>query len=465
MDIRLITFLFVTLLINQIASGQDSIPASEVIKKNNHAAVYGYIRAGAYYDINRNGNDPFLSAGFSDIDLKIESGNSGTFKAFADIRYRYGSEFGKEVNGLSIREAMVSIGGKRWNVSAGQQIVKWGRADFTNLSSRFNPQNQVSRSPDREDMDLGNMMACVNWSPFGIVTLKAVFEPFYRPSILIIDPVPMPVNTTLNQIDRIITDQQLSSFGVKADFHLKGIDWSISWFDGYDPMPGIALTSFNLDLSGTVPVAATVLSVRPYKTKAAGFDFEASAGIFGIRGEASWSIPCKSYRLNEYVPAEEVKWVAGLDWSADSWRISGECSGKYIPDFTPSASAPGILTTPDLSMLAGMMSNPEFDMTGYVRQQVSSFNRLFNYQLKKLYYSAGVRIESDLLYGRILPSFFMMYNITSGDLLLVPEVRYKPVDGLTLVAGAEIFGGRKGSLYYIVNDFMNTIYVALKIDF
>jgi hypothetical protein len=58
-----------------------------------------------------------------------------------------------------------------------------------------------------------------------------------------------------------------------------------------------------------------------------------------------------------------------------------------------------------------------------------------------------------------------MYNFTSEDLLFVPEVRYKPTDGLTIVAGAEFFSGKKGSLYDIVHDFMNSIYVALKVDF
>ena len=49
--------------------------------------------------------------------------------------------------------------------------------------------------------------------------------------------------------------------------------------------------------------------------------------------------------------------------------------------------------------------------------------------------------------------------------MVIPEIRYKPADGLAIVAGAEIFTGRKGSLFDIVNDFMNTIYVAIRVDF
>jgi hypothetical protein len=111
------------------------------------------------------------------------------------------------------------------------------------------------------------------------------------------------------------------------------------------------------------------------------------------------------------------------------------------------------------------MSVPGFDLENYVRQQVGAFNRLYNYQLNRYYHSAGIRIESDLIYGKLSPSFFTMYNFTSHDLLLIPEIKYKPADGLAITAGAEFYSGHSGSLYDIVDGFMNSVYVALRVDF
>ena len=91
------------------------------------------------------------------------------------------------------------------------------------------------------------------------------------------------------------------SYGLKADFHVRGIDWSFSWFDGYDPMPGIALASFNLDMTGPIPVPVTDLTTTPYKIHMLGLDFELAAGKCGIRGEASWSVPYLSHETYEYV--------------------------------------------------------------------------------------------------------------------------------------------------------------------
>lgn len=456
---------FFLLFISKNISAQDSIPVPSQSINERITSINGFIRGGAYYDLNRGAGDPFLSSVFSDLGLKFEAQKKGIYKAFADIRFRYGSEFGKPVSTIDIREGYVDYSGRWWNISMGQKILKWGRADFTNPTSKFNPQNLISRSPDREDMDMGNILGTLDFYPSNIISIQAVIEPFYRPSVLIIEPVPLPENTYIDQISGLITDQQMVSYGLRTDLHFRGIDWGISWFDGYDPMPGIALTSFNLDLSGPVPVPSTYLSVTPYKTQVLGIDLETSIGPVGIRGEAAWSVPSLSYKTYEYVPLKEVRWVVGLDWSPGKFRITGEYTGKFLPDFEPALADPILGTEPDYLKLAEMLAVPGFDINEYVRQQVSSFNRLYNYQLEKFYHTAGLRVEAEFLYGRIFPSVFTMYNFTSKDLTVIPEIRFKPSDGLTVVGGAELFYGTKGSLYDIVNDFMNTIYIGLKVDF
>lgn len=449
-----------------IAKSQDSTLINTYKEVRTIKEFYGFIRGGFYsgpdhYDENK----PYVSSAFSDFALKVDVKNDLNFKAFTDLRFRYGVEFQEPVNRLDIHEAYIKVNGKRWDLTVGQKIIKWGRADFTNPISKLSPEDYISRSPDREDMDMGNLLSAFNWYPSDLINLEAVAIPFYRSSVLIIDPIPLPENVTINQINSLITNNGMFSYGLKADLHLKGIDWSLSWFDGYDPMPGIALTGFNLDMSGSVPVPVIELTVTPYKIGLLGLDFETVSGNVGIRGEATWSVPSISYKTNEYVPWPEIDWVAGIDWSSGVWRITGEYSGKCISHFIPATVDPVIGSNTDYSQLAGLLAIPGFDLEDYVRQQVGAFNRLYNYQLERYYHSAGIRIESDLIYGKLTPSLFTMYNFTSRDLLLIPEIKYKPTDGLTITAGAEFYSGRSGSLYDIVDKFMNNIYVALRVDF
>jgi hypothetical protein len=205
--------------------------------------------------------------------------------------------------------------------------------------------------------------------------------------------------------------------------------------------------------------------MTPYKIRNIGLDFETTAGSVGLRGEAAWTVPFESSIAHEYVPFEEIKWVTGFDWAIANWRFTAEYSGKSIIDFVPATVEPIIGTEPDPSQLAYMLTIPNFNMEEYVRQQVGAFNRLYNYQLEKSYHSAGFRIESDLFYGKLTPSVFTLYNFTSRDFILIPGLIYKPADGLAISIGGEFYSGRKGSVYDIVDEFMNCLRFAVRVDF
>ena len=427
--------------------------------------IYGFIRGGLYGSLDDADDKPYVSSAFSDFSLKAETRDYRHFKAFTDLRFRYGTEFLEPVKRVDLREVYVKINGKKWDLTAGQTILKWGRTDFSNPTSKLNPQNYITRSPDNEDMDLGNLLADLKIYPAPVLSLEAVAVPFYRSSVLLIDPLPLPAWVNINQINQLLTGKEMFTYGLKAEFHLSGTDMSISWFDGYDPMPGAALTNFNLDMSGSIPVPYAELTMTPYKLRNIGIDFETTFGNFGLRGEAAWSFPYKSYKKEEYVPCEELKYNAGIDWMTGNWHFTAEYSGKTITDYEAMAVDPIIGTEPDPAKLAQMMADPGFDLNEYVRQQVAAFNRLYNYQIERTYHSAGFRMEREMLYGKLTPSVFAVYNFTSRDFILMPEIKYKPADGLTISAGGDYYSGKKGSINDLVNEFMNCIRIAVKVDF
>jgi len=460
-----IMILVYLLSLSLLSAAQDPESSFEVPVGNGGPSVNGFVRGGFYGWKDKGDPEINFPALYSDFGLKIDAGNDRNLKAYADLRFRYGSEFNEPVSSFDLREAYIQLNGRKWDLSFGRQIIKWGRGDFTNPVSRFSPVNMVSRSPDREDMDMGNILSSFKWHPASFVTLEMLATPLHRSSRLIIDPFPLPDYVTIDQSQSVISGKGIFSYGLRASFHLRGIDWSLNWFDGYDPMPGIRLASFVFDPSQPLSMPAIGLELKPYRNRVAGLDFETAAGPFGLRGEAAWARPSLSFRDYEYVPLPELKWVAGMDWMPGRWTITAEYCGKFIDDFTPSEAQPIFGTEVDPVVLLQLLSNPEFDMQAYVRQQVAAFNQLYNYQTDRYSHYATLRVEADLAYGRLLPSLTGMYNWTTGDLLLIPEVKYKPLDGMAITAGAEIYQGRKGSLYDLVNDFMNGIYVSLRFDF
>jgi hypothetical protein len=452
-------------LLPVLASGQENLVSADSNEEAKKKILYGFVRGGFYGGTDDSDDKFYLPSVYSDFALKLETGNGTRFKGFADLRFRYGTEFKEPVNRLDLREAYVTVNGKKWDISAGQKIIKWGRADFTNPTQKLSPQNLISRSPDHEDMDMGNLLMSARWYPSPVISLEAVAIPCYRSSVLLIEPLELPSYVTINQIESLVTDKKLFTYGVKADLHVKGVDFSFSWFDGYDPMPGTKLSDFSIDTIGSIPFPSVELTMTPYKIRNIGFDFETTIGDFGFRGEAAWTLPSLSNKSHEYVPCQEIKWVAGVDWMKGNWRITAEYSGKAIPDFEPVTVEPFIGTELDPATLAILLATPGFDLEDYVRQQVGAFNRLYNYQLEKSYHSSGLRVETDLFYGKLTPSITALYNFTSRDFMVMPELTWKPVDGLTISVGGEFFSGLKGSVYDIVDEFMNCFKVGLKVNF
>jgi len=448
------------LTISTIMRSQSEIENGGELKQG---TIYGFIRGGFYAETD--GNDKIhIPSSFADFGLKADKSGS-IYRAYADLRFRYGTEFLSPVTRIDIREAFVTVHGRKWDVSAGEKIIKWGRADFTNPTSKISSQNLLSRSPDREDMDQGNILVSARWAPLPFLSLEAVGMPYYRPSEVAVELMPIPSWVKINPISSLVTGRDKYGYGIKSNLRLQGADMSISWFDGYEPMPGIDLVNFSLDLSGAIPLISAELSLMPYRIRNIGYDFETTVGSIGIRGEAAWTLPYDSYKIYEYTACEEIEWAAGFDWMPGNWRITAEYSGKFLPSFEEAAVDPIIGTDPDIAQLATLMATPGFDLTEYVRQQVGAFNRLYNYQLEKSYHSAGLRVETDLFYGRLTPSLTSLYNFTSNDFLLMPELIYKPADGLTINLGGDFYKGRKGSVYDLVDEFMNCIRVSLRVDF
>jgi hypothetical protein len=462
MGSRFINTAVLLFLIPVLSIGQSGFP--ETGEDTGKKILYGFVRGGFYSDFNDAGKLVIPSA-FSDFALMLDAGGGNRFSGNADLRFRYGTEFSKPVSTFDLREAYVSVKGTVWDINIGQKIIKWGRADFTNPTQKLSPQNLVIRSMDREDMDMGNLLLSGRWFPASFISLEAVAIPFHRSSVLLTEPLELPVWVNIEQSGKLLTDPGMFSYALKADFRIRGFDFSISWFDGYDPMPGIRLDNFRIDTVGMYPVPSAGLKMQPYDIKNIGFDFETAVGSFGIRGEASWMMPSLSHADYEYVPFSELKYAIGADWMKGDWRITGEYSGKTIPNHEPSQVEPVIGTDPDPAAMAQLLATPGFDFEDYVRQQVAAFNMLYNYQIEKSYHSVALRVERDFMFGNFTPSLTVLYNFTSRDFMVMPEILWKPADGLTISIAGEYFKGPDGSVYDIADDFMNCFRAGLKVNF
>ena len=420
----------------------------------------GFVRGGIFLSTGDYKHN--INALFGDASLNITLENKLNIKGYADLRARTGQQFGENSTGFELKEAWGMYYNRWMGISMGKKIVKWGKTDFFTPLSKFKPVDYSFRTPDREDSDLGNIVAELVVTPSSFFRFSFVSAPLWNPSILMTRPLEIPRYISLELPWGLSSENGFYSYGLRADFLLRGFDAGIQWFHGPDPMPGLKLVS--ADLSDLMNLNIGIKGV-PYIINSAGADFEGVVAGSVVRGALSWSKPVEGKTGNEEVPFPMLEWVAGFDLTPGDFRITAEYSGRRIFDFYESPYEPLIGRELDLSQLALLFQDPLFDPNEFLRLQTEAFNRLYNNQLKEYYHSAGLRIEAETLYGRLIPSISGIYNFTSRDLVLLPALRYKPADGITLTAGLEYYSGAKGGLYDVIDDFMNSVFVSLRIDF
>jgi len=420
----------------------------------------GFVRGGLFLSTGDYEHD--VNAAFGDAALTLTATDNLSFKGFADVRVRMGQQFGENVNSFTLREAWGMYYNKYVSISAGQKIIKWGKTDMFTPLSRFCPVDYTLRSPDFEDAELGNILGALTFTPAPFFKFSAVATPFWNPSILIIKPIPLPSNLQVELPEGFKSGNGYYSYGFRGDFTLRGFDAGLQWYHGPDLMPG--LTMISADYTNPLDPAIAVEGV-PYLINSAGFDFETVISPFILRGTLAYTDPELEKEGNEEVPFPQVEWVAGLDWTPGALRVTAEYAGKKVLDFYEAPYDPLIGTTLNMEELMELFSTPGFDPVEFTRSQIEAFNRLYNNQLFEYYHSAGLRVEAELFYGRLIPSLTTVYNFTSRDLMLRPAVRYKPADSVTLTVGYEHYAGTEGGLYDIIDDFMKAAFFSLRIDF
>lgn len=420
----------------------------------------GFIRGGLYVSTGDYAHD--VNALFGDAAFTLTASDGNSYRGFADLRFRTGQQYGEHVNSYYMREAWGSYYNRLFGLSLGKKIIKWGKTDFFTPLSRFNPTDYSFRSPEREDADLGNLLAEIVFTPTPSFKLTLVSAPLWNPSVLMTAPFALPEGISLDLPSGLQPGNGYASFGIRTDFILKGADAGLQWFHGPDLMPGLSLVS--ADFTNPMSPLLTLRGV-PRIINSAGIDFEAVLSSVVTRGTIAWSAPIKEKAGNEEIPFPQIEWVTGMDWTPGIFRITAEYAGKKVLDFYEAPYPPLIGSESDPAALAALFATPGFNPVEFVKLQTEAFNRLYNNQLKEYYHSAGLRIEAETFYGKLMPSLSGIYNFTSHDLVLLPSLKYRPADGVALIAGLEYYSGSAGGLYDIVDDFMNAAYFSLRIDF
>ena len=69
------------------------------------------------------------------------------------------------------------------------------------------------------------------------------------------------------------------------------------------------------------------------------------------------------------------------------------------------------------------------------------------------------------MYDVLALEIFSLYNFTTEDFFFRPQLSYDLADALTFTAGGEYYTGPSETLYDLIDETLNSIFIELKTSF
>jgi len=418
-------------------------------------AISGYSRATGYLGILRN-ESPTIKSLYNETSLRLKAKTGNWGQAYTDIRFRLGNEYGTEFSSLTVREAYLDLFAGKFELRIGKQISPWGRADGWNPTDNLTPSDYFIRSPDHDDMRIGSYRVRGQFNPAEWLKLEADWVPFYTPSSYRFDLVGMPsfvkIADPLNP--EFIWNKTTGAF--KMDFIFPAVEGSLSYFNGYDPLPalkpGILPTPPFNDLS-------LELVQIPFRQQTFGADFATIILSAGFRGEIAWKIPQQGDSADPFIPNSEIQWVMSLDREFGPFRIIAGYMGKHVNDFTPA--------DPPQTIDPAMISNPEiWPLLGsLLASQIGYYNRILYDQTHEWNHTLLLRPSVSAFNENLDLEVSGLYNLTTGEYLIYPKISYRLTDGLQASAGYQYYDGNEYTRFSWIKQAFNGPFFEFRLTF
>lgn len=380
-------------------------------------SLNGFIRA-YYFSSTRNldkETDIFGTSFQPRVSLKFNPG----FALYAEARLIAERPW-DDVNS-SLREGYGDIYLDSLDLRIGKQIVKWGRADGVNPTDNLTPWNYTLLFSDDNELRNGISAFKANYYHEKI-TVTAIWIPLFEPNNT---PIPPQFEITKKEPSKTIGN---SEYAFKIDSTGGLFDWSLSYFDGFDLMPDLALNSG--------------IALRYPRIRVIGGDFASTIDKFGIRGEAAYFFTEDESGDDPQKKNPYLFYVLGVDRNL---REDLYLNIQFIQRIVTNYKDPLDIQDPTLRWVAIQ-------------------GALINNQLDRITNAVSLKIEYKMLYETLKAELATVYNLTRGDYSLRPKIAYAFTDSLSGTIGADIYEGKEDSFFGRFKD-NSTIFAEFKYVF
>ncbi len=419
--------------------------------------MHGYGR-GAFYTGEEDGSIN-VSSGYLEAAFSVKFKPDKAVNIFSEFRLRGGNEYGSNFLKPALRELYADVWLGKLDLRIGHQIIAWGRADGLNPTDNLTPKNYFVRSPEPDDVRMGNYLFRARYQVNEQIRLEGIWVPFYRYSVYRFDLFDMPDFVKFNDRGNLAWEKSGGNIGMKTEFMLGRIDGSLSWFRGFDPQPGIDLDHLGMQMTGDIELD---LIARAFRQNIIGADFATTAGNYGVRGEVGLRIPDKSYRQEIFTPKTDLRYVFGIDRSFRNFLVMVQYSGQWVPGYTDMPELmifreSGEFIIPDPSSF--------MEIPGMIAEQIKGFNRIIHGQTHRVSHTVSLRPSVTLLHETLKIEAYAMYNLSTEEFTMIPKVTYSVKDNWQISLGGQYFSGPENTLNDMIGPVFNGGFLELRRSF
>jgi hypothetical protein len=288
----------------------------------------------------------------------------------------------------------------------GRQIVVWGRSDRISPTDVLSSRDVTARVYDSDEQRNGNDMAALRFQmsrDTSVTATVARFEPNRLPT------GSLPLNRTA------LSTKLRPEYSLKVDRSGSGLDWSVSYFDGFDKTPRYRF----------LPKAPSGLFESSHeRMRMVGADFATSSGRWTFRGEAAvfrMTADCDGCTTE---PRQIQRAVLGVDRDLlDSANLNLQVFGVRRSGYSdPQAAAPA-----QQAVVAGL-------------------NRL-NSEFGAIERGATLRLSDRFMNDTLKIEVSGIVDLTQSSRLLQMRASYSVNDRFKINAGVDRFQGREQSFF------------------
>ena len=311
-------------------------------------------------------------------------------------------------NGVHLFECWGEHVGAGWDMRLGRQTIIWGKADGVQVTDVICPPDyteSITRDLDEIRMPVDAAKVRVLGSD---VDLEMIWIPVFEAAKLPGEDNPWAsevswpagVNVQVRDTQEPDISLQDSEFAFRASTYQSGFDMSASVFYTWDDYAANHRT-----VTTVGPVTTVTFEPRHHRMTVLGMDFSRPWSDFVFRFEGAGYIgryfDTRFLTINPK-RKNSVKLLAGVDWTpGDDWSVIAQIYSVHVLDYESCLSAN--------------------------RDDVNT----------------TLHISKDLLNERLTLSGMLYYSLNDQDSFFRAKADYELADGLHLLAGADLFNGRK----------------------